>query len=163
MSSVGTASIKPRPIYGGPARSPTLRRKLKVLLPSFLPFRTVSKLIGASGFGTQSGPRGRTCCTKPPNACTVSGCAVLPFRQLWLSPSSGSKQPTLPGAASVRDVVKLPKVVKAAVLPVLVRASRWSGALPPPVFVLSEVPPVCELKFVGVERAARVTFDTLVQ
>ena len=65
----------------------------------------------------------------------------------------------LSGAVSVSAVVKLPKVVKAAVLPVLNSGSRWSGALPPPVAVLSEV----NSKFVKVERAACVTLDTLVQ
>src|SRR5215472_6350751 len=157
MSFVGTASISPRPISGGPARSPTLRRNSKALLPSFLPFRTVSKLSGGSGFATQSGPRGRTCCTKPPNGCDDHG-DVVPLTGC-VSPSSGSKNPMLPAAVSWSDVVKLPKVVKAAVLPVLKNGSRWSGALPPPVVSLSEV----NSKFVSVERAARVTLDTLVQ
>jgi hypothetical protein len=65
----------------------------------------------------------------------------------------------LPAAVSWSDVVKLPKVVKAAVLPVLNSGSGWSGGLPPPVALLSEV----NWKFVSVERAARVTFDWLVQ
>src|SRR5262249_48026333 len=62
-------------------------------------------------------------------------------------------------AASAWFGSKSPKVVKAAVLPVFVSASRLSGARPPPVLGSSEV----NSKFVGVERAARVTLDTLLQ
>src|SRR5262249_9685363 len=91
----------------------------------------------------------------PPNGCTVNDCVVVPFRQLWLAPSRGSKQPMLPGAVSVSVLLKLPKVVKAAVLPVLLRASRLSGARPPPVTGLSEA----NSKLVGGERAARVPFE----
>ena len=64
----------------------------------------------------------------------------------------------LPGAVSLSVLLKLPNVVKAAVLPVLLRASRLSGARPPPRLpglLSSEV----NSKFVGVDRAARVTFD----
>jgi hypothetical protein len=62
-------------------------------------------------------------------------------------------------AASAWFGSKSPKVVKAAILPVFVRASRLSGARPPPVLGSSEV----NSKLVGVERAARVTWDTLLQ
>src|SRR5262249_34450506 len=99
MSFVGTASISPRPIYGGPARLPTLRLKPKNLLPSLLGPSSASKLIGGKGLVTQSGPSGRTCCTKPPNGCTGN---VVPEHE-WLSPSKGSKQPMLPVAASVSE------------------------------------------------------------
>src|SRR5215469_2276141 len=74
-------------------------------------------------------------------------------------PSSGSKKPMPVGllAASAWLGSKSPKVVKAPVLPVFVRESRLSGARPPPVLGSSEV----NSKLVGVDRAARVTLDTL--
>src|SRR5271166_5249005 len=92
-------------------------------------------------------------------------------------PSSGSKKPMPVGfvAASECDGSKSPKTVKAAVFPVLWRASRLPesvgcgqasesrlllqpAGLPPPVAGSSEV----NAKLVGVERAARVTWDTQV-
>src|SRR5215472_5928145 len=50
---------------------------------------------------------------------------------------------------------KSPKTVKAAVLPVLLIASRLSAGRPPPVTGSSEV----NWKFVGVERPARAALD----
>ena len=75
-------------------------------------------------------------------------------------PSSGSKKPMPVGfvAASMCDGSKSPKTVKAAVLPVLLIASRLSAGLPPPVAGSSEV----NAKLVGVERAARAAWDTQV-
>ena len=82
----------------------------------------------------------------------------MPVTMFAVVPSSGSKKPMPVGllAASGWFGSKSPKVVKAAVLPVFVRASRLSGARPPPVLGSSEV----NSKLVGVERAARVTLDT---
>jgi hypothetical protein len=57
------------------------------------------------------------------------------------------------------DGEKSPKIVKAAVLPVLVRASRLSAARPPPVAGLNAV----YRKFVGVARAARVMCELVVR
>ena len=93
-------------------------------------------------------------------------------------PSSGSKKPMPVGfvAASECDGSKSPKTVKAAVFPVLWRASRLPesvgcgqasesrlllqpAGLPPPVAGLSEV----NAKLVGVERAARAALDAQVE
>src|SRR5690242_8716130 len=117
------------------------------------------------------GSAGRTCWTKQPNGCTGNASGLLrlsaqlctgPVRITPLKvrdPSRGSKQPMLPGAVSVSVWLKFPKVVNAAVLPVLLMASRLSGARPPPVVVSSDV----NSKFVSVERAARETFDAQVE
>ena len=171
MSAVGTASISPRPMYGGPARSPTVRRnpvtESSPVTGSGVPCRLASKATGAIGFGIQSGPTGRVCCTKPPNGCDFS-----PVTIFVAAPSRGSKKPMPVGlvGTSAWFGLKSPKVVKAAVRPGPLTASRLSfgfgwpsgsnvpAGCPPPVAGSSEV----NWRFVGVARAARETRDTQV-
>ena len=163
--------MSPRPMYGGPARSPTDRRKpvleSRPVTGSAVPCRLASKSTGGIGFAAQSVPAGRVCCTNPPNACDF-----IPVAMFVAAPSRGSKKPIPVGllAASAWLGLKSPKVVKAAVRPGPLMASRLSAGLgwpsgsnvpagwPPPVAGSSAV----NLKLVGVERAARETSDTQV-
>src|SRR3989442_15521765 len=122
MSCVRIECMSPRPIYGGPASSPTDRGKPKA--------GGASVIVGIRS-GKPSGI-GRVCWTNPPSA------------------GRGLKVPRGAG-----DGEKSPKIVNAAVLPVLLMASRLSAGRPPVVGF-----PAVNRKLVGVERAALETFET---
>ena len=138
--------VPTNPMYGGPARSPTERRKpirLRPVAGSMTPRLWSSMIVGIRS-ATHCGIEGRVCWTKPPN-----GCETDPVTVLRVEPSRGSKK--------LVEGEKSPKSVKAAVRPVSLLASRWSAARPPDV-----ASPAVNLKLVGVERAALETSDTQV-
>jgi hypothetical protein len=96
------------------------------------PVKFGSIAIGGIRSGRHAASEGRTCWTKPP--------------KFGLFAPVSADRPL-----KVKGGLKSPKIVKAAVRPVLVMASSLSGARPPPVAGSSAV----KLKLVGVDRDAR--------